>query len=257
MKLEEVSSIPSSLRTAYLRSIPEAQELFLEQLFLAATKVLFTHEDRLIGYAAIHKATLVECFIVESEVLLLHSAFALVCERFSITRALCKSFDAQMIAAASLQPAQVKTVAHLFRRYASASAPLSLVARRGTREDISAVLEMHDGFFDSPSEIEEYAGRDGLLLFESGERSLVACGVMRRIIEGRDDFDVGMVVRREQRGRGIGAGVVSYLATHCLRSGHQPVCGCSAENVASRRTLERAGFRTAHSLLAFSYLARS
>jgi GNAT superfamily N-acetyltransferase len=255
MRIEERAEVPAGLRAAYLRSLGESQELFVEHLVRGARKAALIRADRVIGYAAVHESTLVELFVEEAELLVLDAAFGIVFDHFRVTRALCKSFDSQMVTAASRRPARVKTIGHLFRRLVASgvSAAPGLVPRRGTERDVEAVLSIHDGFFDDPSEIEGYARAGGLFLYASREGGLVGCGVFTRIVPEQSYVDVGMVVAPDHRRRGIGAQIVAHVTSVCVDAGWRPVCGCDAENVASRRTLERAGFRTAHSLLELTY----
>jgi GNAT superfamily N-acetyltransferase len=112
---------------------------------------------------------------------------------------------------------------------------------------------IQDGFFDERSEIESYAADDGLILYETAAAQLMGCGILTRTIPGLDAVDVGMVVAAEHRRRGIGAHIVAHLKHRCLQAGDRPVCGCGADNYASRRALENAGFATAHSLIEFTY----
>jgi GNAT superfamily N-acetyltransferase len=54
--------------------------------------------------------------------------------------------------------------------------------------------------------------------------------------------DVYMKVAAPFRRRGIGAWLVQELKRVCRGGGHVPAARCSVGNVASRRTLQKAGF---------------
>ena len=54
--------------------------------------------------------------------------------------------------------------------------------------------------------------------------------------------DIYMDVGEPFRGRGIGAFLVQELKRVCYEGGHVPAARCNPNNVASRRTLQRAGF---------------
>lgn len=54
--------------------------------------------------------------------------------------------------------------------------------------------------------------------------------------------DVGMVVTAAWRRRGLGALLLTEMATRCTQAALTPVAVCGAENEPSRRTLARAGF---------------
>ena len=255
MRLEEISEISLPLREAYLRSLPEAQELYIENLVQAARKALILEGERIIGYAAVHGATLVEFFILDSELQALRSAFDLVVQELRVSRALCKTFDARMLTAASSKPARVKTVGLLFRLLVPSALGHGpeIFLRPGALSDMGLILTMHDCFFDSPQEVESYIREGGLFLGETLQNELVGCGVIKRIVPGDNYFDIGMVVAPWHRRGGFGAQIIAQLKAHCVNAGFRPVAGCAADNVASRRALERAGFRSAHSLLEFLY----
>ena len=54
--------------------------------------------------------------------------------------------------------------------------------------------------------------------------------------------DIYMEVAEPFRGRGLGAFVVQELKRVCYEGGHVPAARCNPANIASRRTLQRAGF---------------
>jgi len=255
MQVEETPNIPEDLRDAYLGSLPESQELYVENLVSTATKVLVRDGRNVIAYAAVHDATIVEFFVVESALNLLSQAFDAVVTKCGVRRALCKTFDSRMLTAAASKPAGTRTVGFLFRKLVDRGfvGELDVVARLGSARDIDAVLSIHDGFFDGLDEVEGYIRDGGLFLYETKDGPLLGCGIVKRIVPSRAFFDVGMVVAPAHRGRRLGAHIVAHLTTYCLDAGYRPVCGCDANNVASRRTLERAGFVTAHSLVEFTY----
>jgi GNAT superfamily N-acetyltransferase len=55
--------------------------------------------------------------------------------------------------------------------------------------------------------------------------------------------DVYMEVSEKSRRRGIGSYLVQEIKRVCFEAGKRPSARCSCSNVASRRTLEKAGFR--------------
>ena len=54
--------------------------------------------------------------------------------------------------------------------------------------------------------------------------------------------DIYMEVDGAARGQGIGSYLVQELKRVCYEAGKQPAARCDADNIASRRTLQRAGF---------------
>jgi RimJ/RimL family protein N-acetyltransferase len=54
--------------------------------------------------------------------------------------------------------------------------------------------------------------------------------------------DIFMETNESFRRRGLGAFLVQELKRVCYEGGHVPAARCNPNNVASRRTLQRAGF---------------
>ncbi len=217
--------------------------------------MLICDSERWIGYAVTHDAAIVEFFMIENGVKQRSEAFDLVLENSGVARALCKTFDSLMLATAATKPARTRRVGLLFRRIvdASFSSTLDVLPRVAKKNDLGVLLSINDGFFEGTSEIESYITEGGPFIYESKDKDILGCGVFKRVIPGRNAFDVGMVVAPGHRTKGTGTYIVAHLKNHCLNAGYRPVCGCSASNIASQRCLEKAGFVANHSLVEFSY----
>ncbi len=61
--------------------------------------------------------------------------------------------------------------------------------------------------------------------------------------------DVGMVVAHAYRGRGLGSAMLVHLKEHCSAAGWVPICSCAADNGASKRAIEKAGFLSEHRMV--------
>ena len=59
--------------------------------------------------------------------------------------------------------------------------------------------------------------------------------------------------QRNFRCRNVGESVISHLKETCLKAGYTPIAGCAADNIASRRTLEKCGFMTKHCAIVFEF----
>src|SRR5579872_3106082 len=54
--------------------------------------------------------------------------------------------------------------------------------------------------------------------------------------------DLGMVVAQSYRGRGLGSFMLAQLKKRCYEAGWKPICSCAADNLASKKAIEKAGF---------------
>ncbi len=251
MRLVSTAEVPPTLRGQYLQSLPESQELFVEALVQAGTAVIFAEGLEVVGYAAIHGQTIVEFFVRPHALAHAEAAFEALRASRPVTTVLCKSFDALLLSLACRRPTTVKTAGLLFRRLAQASirGDGRWQVRAANDGDVERVLAVHEGFFDSPAELGEYVRARGLFVYESPGGALLGCGLVKRITPWQHFVDVGMLVAPAHRGQGLGAQIIADLIARCRTVGVTPVCGCDVSNVASRRALERAGFRSIHRLL--------
>ena len=61
--------------------------------------------------------------------------------------------------------------------------------------------------------------------------------------------DLGIVVAQSYRGRGLGSSMLLQLKKHCYEAGWKPICSCAADNYASKRSIEKAGFISEHRMV--------
>jgi len=260
MIVEECGDLPVWLRQAYLGSLGEPQELYVETLVRSGRPLLLHQGEQgqdgaVTGYAVVSDGVVVEFHLGRDAWSELPAAFGAVLDHSGAGQALCKTFDPLMLTAAASRPARTRTVGHLFRSVHGPGqvAGPEITARLAQDSDSDAILAIHDGFFDDPDEVERYVTEQALWLYETADFDVLGCGTLTRVIPGQDAVDVGMVVAPQHRRRGLGAAIVAHLKDRCLQSGDRPIAGCDAENTASRRALENAGFATAHSLIEFTY----
>lgn len=92
------------------------------------------------------------------------------------------------------------------------------------------------------------------ILYDEGEKrgdeqTLVATGECIPSEMQPRYADLGMVVARAYRGRGLGSFVLTQLKKQCYAAGRQPICSCAAENRASKKAIENAGFISEHRIV--------
>jgi len=239
---------PRSLRSARLDSLAHPQELYLEQRVDAGRAMALSgRSGRVEGYAVVSDDAIVEFHVVTDP--LIDDAFGTLLLASGATRTLVMSFDTATLRAAQTHTTGERPIGILFRSFDPSHLTLGDVTTRlATPADRHRITEMHDGFFDDLSEIDRYIDHRSLELFERDE-NLVGCGITTCVVAGRDAVDVGMVVAVGERGRGLGTRIAARLAERCLDAGTRPIAGCSADNGASRRALEKAGFRSDHTII--------
>jgi GNAT superfamily N-acetyltransferase len=254
IKVRRTNTTPDEkFRHECLLRRPYAQESYLESLAREAELIELECDGAKCGYALVRDSCIVEFFVYPTspvdETAVLESVVSLT----GAEAALCQSFDSVMTDACSSLGWESKTVAHLFRSFNNSVIDVGLEAQLATIDCLSVVKAVHDGFFDSEDEIRSYLDEEHARLFlYYRDSQAVSCGIIKRVVACRNSYDIGMVVAPAYRGTGYGAAVVSHLKHFCLAQGWQPVAGCSVDNVASKRSLERAGFTSEHQLIRYA-----
>lgn len=181
-------------------------------------------------------------------------ALGALAQSLGVRRLIAQSFDPLAISLALASGGPPVTRGLLYRVIVDpAFEPRSdIAARPGLDADVAELAALGDDFFSGAPEIEAYIAADGLMTYRSAAGTLIGAGVLKTVIAGMEGVDIGMVVGPAHRRRGYGRYIVSHLKAHCLASGWRPICGCAVGNIASQRTLERAGFASIHRLVEFS-----
>jgi len=251
--IKELSSAMeiADLRQEYLDSLMESQELFLELMVREAQPFALLDGDTLVGYffeGTDH--TLIEYYVCPACFAYVDTIFGVIVMERGIHTVYCKSFDHLLLSCCLDMQKKMESLGYLFREYEKPPAlslskrPLSatfnnITTRLATKADEAYISEINEEIFDHPHEITETIENDNLLIFQ-------------RTIAGRPEFDIGMLVNREFRRQGYGAFILGYLMNYCEEHGYRPTAGCAIENLASRRCLERAGYKAQYRMLAFT-----
>lgn len=124
------------------------------------------------------------------------------------------------------------------------------VAERGDRERI---VDFQEAAIGAPRQfLDDYVGqrleREEMVLFETGSE-IVCVGELRRDSQQRGVAQLGVIVRSEDRGKGIGSRMFVSLVTRSRAEGLTPYCSTEMANLGARRMIERAGFRANHRVL--------
>jgi len=74
------------------------------------------------------------------------------------------------------------------------------------------------------------------------QQTLVATGECTPSQSQSPYADLGMVVDRSYRGKGLGSATLLLLKKYCYKRGWKPICSCAVDNHASKKAIEKAGF---------------
>ncbi len=245
-----------NLREPYIRQLALAQEYYLELLVNKGSLYQILVDGLEAGYFILSENNiLLEFFVLPEWVNRMDEYFGIILKEFGVTKALCKTFDTDLLFCCEGYQKSTSTAGFLFREFAgkpNGISPSGITVRRADMADESQIIAVNEEVFDHPEEVGQYIQAQQIFLFEK-ENNLVGFGIYSPVICGREDYDIGMLITPEFRHKGYGTFIIQYLVNFCRQNGWNPNAGCAVENTASRKCLEKAGFVTRHRLLKFLF----
>jgi len=242
-------------RTAYLKSLPHFQELYLEMMLENSECFLLYAGQNDIGYFIKTQSNkLIEFYVFDEFVPYVGLVFNHILSNHNIVSAICKSFDFLLLENCLIYSKKHNLLGHLFRdTIKAASFPLPELSKRpATEDDYDYLLNQEGELYESPEELMHFIKGRNIILFYN-ENDLYGCGYLIKVNDGWEYYDIGMWVNPKFRNRGIATGIISHLKQTCLFNNWIPICGCAFENVASKRTLEKNGFISKYKLVEFVF----
>lgn len=246
----------AALRNEYLKSLPGFQELFLELMVPDSDKHLILEQDEKIGYALVTKKnTLMEFFISERYSTESFGILNRIVTLLPVNNILCKSFDHLLASCCFRSSYPYAPIGVLYRDFLDRGIVVSdeLGAKRADESLAKTIMQQKDCFeelFETEDFLRSFLCRDHVFLFYRND-NLVGCGTALRTHPEWNYCDLGVWVKSEFRKQGIGAQIITFLRKFALENSFRPTCGCSIDNIASQKTLEKAGFISRHSLIEF------
>ena len=243
-------------RNGYFDHLPFSQEYYLEILINASSFYEISVTGRPAGYFILSPNNiLLEYYVLPAWVSRMDELFGIILKEFHIEKALCKTFDTDFLFCCLAFQKKSSTAGYLFREYNRTtfiSTPPELTVRRAELADETQIIAVNEEVFDNPEEVGQYIRAQQIFLFEK-EGNLVGFGIYSPVIRGRKDYDIGMLITPPYRKQGYGVEIIRYLVNFCRQNGWNPYAGCAAENIGSRKCLEKAGFITRHRLIKFLF----
>jgi GNAT superfamily N-acetyltransferase len=251
IKNEQIG-INQKLRTEYLKNLVEPQELFLEMMIWEADFYRIELRNEILGYFQVKDNIFLEYYIKNEHLPKSEIVFREVLKEFNVKSIYCKSFDYLLMINAISNFNKIKEIGCLFRDFNKYEfiERLDIAARFGTKADIENLESFIEGIFDNIEELLMVITNNNLIVFAK-ENIIVGFGIFQKTVPDFDWFDIGMAVHPDFRNKGIGSYIISYMKNYCEERGWRPTCGCDVKNIASKKTLEKAGIYSKHRLYEF------
>lgn len=242
------------LREKYINNLPYAQEFYIEDMVKKSICYQIYLNNNLVGYFFVNsEKVLVEFYLEKKEMTKSQYIFKFLIEKEYFTTAEAKSFDYLLMALCLDFKKNSSCTGYLFRDFNNVNCPLStydnLHFQIAEQEDMEKITEISEDFF---LELENNIYRQEVFTLYSNH-SLLGAGICQKTFGSSKYYDIGMVVSKEHRNKGVGTYIISKLKEHCLSNDLVPICGCWYYNYPSKRTLEKAGFITNHRIVRFEF----
>jgi ribosomal protein S18 acetylase RimI-like enzyme len=259
--LARFPSVPSlaevhALRERHLDGLIAAQDALLEILVRDGRVHHIVVRDEVIGYAVVQDTTVLEFFVVPERDYYAHMLLPRLAEQVGIDRALVKTFDHVFLTAALFNSTKDKVgvrgvlVRDYVKRELPAIARIEYIRRTARPDDLPAITAVEQQIFTNAERLRWAVDQGYIELFERPTGGpLIGFGLMRPVIDGRPDTEVGVVVDPVCRNKGYAMYMLRDMVEHCLDRGLVPVSGCARTNAASIRMGTRIGFTGRYLLL--------
>lgn len=252
----EFSAI-SELRERYLEGLLKGQAALLEVLVPHGEHYVIVVRGETAGYFIVHEGSvLIEYFALDEYLAYTHEFLRAFIVQKRIRGALVKSFDHMFLACAMDAQVRVHVKGVLVRDYIPRSLPeiasIRYTQRMAVEEDLPRVRAVDQPIFTHPERLLAVIRAGCMRLFEQEEK-LVGFGIVRPVIPGRPEVELGIAVDRPFRNKGHAIYMLRDMAEYCAANGLVAIAGCSAENSASIKMGLRVGFVSLYRLFELTF----
>lgn len=246
----------NDLRLAYLNSLPEFQELFIEIMIIESDFYSIQMGNNIIGHFIRNKdGVLIEFYLQDKYISDSKECFKKIIKELSITDIYCKSFDLLLLNNCLTNAKSDSILGVLYRDYIE---PLvvkepNIIMQQADLLSIGLLLEQDASIkelFETEEQLTGFILSDHV--FKCYKKSeFVGCGMVLRTHIDWDYCDLGVWVKPDCRGVGIGAQIIIKLRAFAIENNMKPGCGCAIDNIASQKTIEKSGFVSKHQMIHF------
>lgn len=243
-------------RTAYLNSLPEFQELFIELMISNADYFIFQSENDEIGYAIrSNDGVLIEFYVFDKYIPDSKAIFGQVLKDLSINEIYCKSFDSHLLGNCLLKTLPYSIIGLLYRDYLEPFIikDTTIKMKRADHSSVNLLLVQDESIkclFDTEQQLIDFIRNENVFEFYQNEE-LVGCGMVIRTHPEWDFCDLGVWVKPIKRGKSIGSQIILNLREYSIINKLKPSCGCAIENRASQKIIEKSGFVSRYQMINF------
>jgi len=231
-----------------------------EVLYIAhATSYLIKNEGKQVGYCCIDQdKSLNQLFLIDSHLYLMKIIVAELINTNMIVSAHLSSIAPTLFNTCLLfaKSTEANTINYTFSSEQEKRVSTDILnLNKATTYDgnrIRAFFKEEIGFDDSFGYTDNLIERGEIYVVEEGNE-IMATGECRLSDSQSKYADVGMVVKKTWRKKGLGTKLLSELINIALEKKRKPICSTTVDNVASQKAIERAGFYNSHTVFKIDF----
>jgi GNAT superfamily N-acetyltransferase len=244
-KCKDINEI-KKLRTDYLFYLRGPQEAWLEEQVYVRNPdfYVFGYDDQRIGYCCVDlpKRLLLQFYISEEFLQFSIAAFEALLNDKKIKLAYVTTRDPLALSLCLTFQTKVALEAYLFEHCFSTNIELKNISnplfRLAGKEDLTNIIEVSGDFF---RDVESDVNSNNLYLLTES-KNILGIGYLNAQYCSGNSANAGMFTNPTFRRRYVGSYILQKLVEECRTNDLLPIAACFHENLASKRTLEKAGF---------------
>ena len=261
IQLEDPHAI-QKLRDNYLSTlIAPLDGMWENQIIAHATFWEIYSDNQLVGYYCTDLNNyLLRFYLLNNYLTRSQEIFRWVISTSNIQTALVNTIEPLYLSLCLDLQASITVHSYLFRDNTHVTMPFKLTDysfRKADEHDFSHVARFYRTNTEGPGAwiegfLHKRFKREELFVLYA-EHMLVATGECIPSEQQTPYADLGMVVAQTYRGQGLGSAMLIQLKEYCYKAGWQPICSCAADNLASKKAIEKAGFSSEHRILQITF----
>ena len=111
--------------------------------------------------------------------------------------------------------------------------------------EVKEFMSAQIGFNDTFGYTENLVNRKELFLLRV-DNKIIATSEVRNSDTQKDISDIGIIVHKDFRGKGLATKVLKMQANRVLAGGRKPICSTTSDNHAAQKAIQNAGFYTSN-----------
>tara|TARA_R100001369_G_scaffold82274_1_gene113855 strand:- start:2294 stop:3085 length:792 start_codon:yes stop_codon:yes gene_type:complete len=242
----DITELIDDYRLQLYKSLKAPIDAMWEQLYIGSSQHYLIEDNRTLGYCCINeKGCLTQIFLIKDYLSLMDKVIKELISNGLIKSASLSSNEPLAFNSCLFHSKSIKTNTFCFEHLnneveVDASLNIELV----TTDDIPSVklfLKEQVSMDDTFGYTENLVSRKEIFMIKENE-TIVATSECRMSDSQPTVADLGIIVNRNFRGRGLATQIMKMQVNRVLKSNRRPICSTTMDNLASRKAIEKSGF---------------